>query len=77
MSNVKRNIDALESRIGLMSSLANIIAIDRMRDANEGEAPVLNDHHYGALIEAIDVVADSCYEQLGQLDEKVNQGADQ
>ena len=71
MSNAKRNIDALESRIGLMSSLANIIAIDRMRDANEGEAPVLNDHYYGALIEAIDLVADSCYDQLGQLDENI------
>jgi len=77
MSNAKNNLEALESRIGLMSSLANIIAIDRMRDANEGEAPVLNDYYYGALIEAIEVVADSCYEQLDHLDEKVKQGADQ
>ncbi|WP_447044275.1 hypothetical protein [Vreelandella sp. H-I2] len=74
MSNVKSNIDTLESRIGLMATLANMISIDRMRDGNEGEAPVYNDHHYGALIEAIDVVADSCYQELGHLDEKIQEG---
>lgn len=74
MSNVKRNLEALESRIGLMASLANMINIDRMRDANEGEAPIFTDHHYGALIEAIEIVAESCYGELGQLDEKVNGG---
>ncbi|MBP5979063.1 MAG: hypothetical protein KA748_02555 [Halomonas sp.] len=71
MSTAKHHIDALESRIGLMATLANIINIDRMRDGNEGEAPVLNDYYYGSLVEAIDIVAESCYRELGQLDEKI------
>lgn len=69
MSNAKRHIDALESRIGLMASLANIINIDRMRDGNEGEAPILNDYYYGSLVEAIEIVAESCYGELGHLDD--------
>lgn len=76
MSNVKRNIDALESRIGVMAALAKIIDIDMSRNGNEGEEPILTPYHYSSLIEAIDVVADSCYEQLGQLDEKVKQGGE-
>ncbi|MGP9635336.1 hypothetical protein ACT3R7_20040 [Halomonas sp. AOP43-A1-21] len=71
MSTAKRNIDALESRIGLMTALANIISIDRTRDGNEGEAPILNDYYYGSLVEAIDIVAESCYRELGLLDEKI------
>lgn len=71
MNTAKRNIDALESRIGLMTTLANMINIDRMRDGNEGEAPIYNDYYYGSLIEAINIVAESCYRELGLLDEKV------
>jgi|GEM_PF-1460811 hypothetical protein len=71
MRTAKSNIDALESRIGLMTSLANIINIDRMRDGNEGEAPILNDYYYGSLIEAIEIVAESCHRELGLLEEKI------
>jgi hypothetical protein len=74
MSNAQRNLKNLESRIGLMASLAKIIDIDRARDANEGEAPVLNDYYYGSLVEAINVVADSCYQELGLLEEKIEGG---
>lgn len=73
MSNAKSNLETLESRIGLMASLAKIIDIDRMREANEGEAPVLNDYYYGSLVEAIEIVAESCYQELGHLEEKVKQ----
>ncbi|MBE0398997.1 hypothetical protein EI168_02595 [Halomonas sp. FME1] len=73
MSAAKHNIDALESRIGLMATLANMINIDRMRNGNEGEAPIYSDYHYGSLVEAIDIVAESCYRELGQLDEKLEQ----
>ena len=76
MSNVKRNIATLESRIGLMASLANIINIDRMRDGNEGEAPILNDYYYGSLVEAIEIVAESCYGELGRLDNAIEKEAD-
>ncbi|OWV29293.1 hypothetical protein [Halomonas campaniensis] len=69
MNTAKRHIDALESRIGLMASLANIINIDRMRDGNEGEAPILNDYYYGSLVEAIEIVAESCYRELSHLDD--------
>lgn len=71
MNTAKRHIDALESRIGLMATLANIINIDRTRNGNEGETPILNDYHYSSLIEAIEIVAESCYGELGQLDEKI------
>lgn len=71
MSNAKRHIDTLESRIGLMTALANMINIDRMRDGNEGEAPIYNDYYYGSLIEAINIAAESCYGELGQLEEKI------
>ncbi|MFU1517426.1 hypothetical protein ACM25P_02690 [Vreelandella alkaliphila] len=71
MSNAKRHIDTLESRIGLMATLANIINIDRIRDGNEGEAPILNDHYYSSLIETINIVAESCYGELGQPEEKI------
>ncbi|MGP9632090.1 hypothetical protein ACT3R7_03380 [Halomonas sp. AOP43-A1-21] len=74
MSNAKHHIDTLESRIGLMATLAKIIEIDRTRKGNEGEAPILNDYYYGSLVEAIEIVAQSCYGELGQLDEKVNGG---
>lgn len=76
MSNVKHNIATLESRIGLMASLANIINIDRMRDGNEGEAPILNDYYYGSLVEAIEIVAESCYGELGRLDNAFEKEAD-
>ena len=71
MSNANRHIDTLESRIGLMTSLANIINIDRIRDGNESEAPILIDHYYSSLIEAINIVAESCYGELGLLEEKI------
>jgi len=71
MSNAKRHIDTLESRIGLMATLANIINIDRIRDGNEGEAPILNDYYYSSLIEAINIVAESCHRELGHLEEKI------
>ncbi|MDN3561242.1 hypothetical protein [Vreelandella neptunia] len=69
MSNAKSNLETLESRIGLMAALAKIIDIDRGCAANEGESPNLNDFHYGALVEAIEIVAQSCYGELGQLDD--------
>lgn len=72
MNHAKRNIAALESRIGLMATLANMINIDRMRDGNEGEAPIFNDYHYGSLIEAIEIVADSCYVKLDRLDDALD-----
>lgn len=71
MNTAKRNIDALENRIGLMATLAKIIEVDRSRHGNEGEAPILNDHYYGSLVEAIEIVAESCYRELGQLDERI------
>lgn len=69
MNTAKRHIDTLESRIGLMATLANMINIDRMRDGNEGEASIFTDHHYGALVEAIEIVAESCHQELGHLDD--------
>lgn len=77
MSNVKRNIATLESRIGLMATLADMINIDRMRDGSEGEDPIFTDYHYGSLIEAIDIVAKSCYGELGKLDQELEKEGNQ
>lgn len=75
--NANRRLETLESRIGLMAALANMINIDRMRDANEGEAPIFNDYYYGSLVEAIDIVAESCYGELGKLDQELEKESNQ
>ncbi|MCO7245249.1 hypothetical protein [Halomonas sp. Mc5H-6] len=63
-------LETLENRIGLMATLANMINIDRMRDGNEGEEPIFTDYHYGSLVEAIDIVAESCYGEIGKLEQE-------